>query len=64
MSDDGEISKAKPGAGTPGFSRLLLLAYDVHSNFIWLAGAIAYVPILPFAVEAWSGADFSGGTRP
>ena len=42
---------AKPGAGTPGFARLLWSAVASFPYGIGLAGANACLPFLPVAVD-------------
>ena len=49
MSDGGTY--AKPGAGTPGFARLLWSAVASSPYRIGLAGANACLPFLPVTVD-------------
>jgi len=60
-----ETTYAKPGAGTPGFARLLWWAVATLPYRIGIAGAIACIPFPPDAVDgAGPGvALFWGGLR-
>ncbi len=49
MSNGGTY--AKPGAGTPGFARLLWSAFASFLYRNGLAGANACYPFLPFAMD-------------
>ena len=49
MSDDS--TNAKPGAGTPGFARLLWWAVATFPYRIGSAGANACLPFLPVAFD-------------
>ena len=42
---------AKPGAGTPGFARLLWRAVASFNSLVALAGASACLPFWPVAVD-------------
>ncbi len=46
-----QSTNAKPGAGTPGFARLLWWAVASFPYRIGLAGANACLPFLPVALD-------------